>query len=385
MRRINGTRDKNIKDILSLLRFDGPCAKKDLASATGLSFSTVSNLCNDLRDNGVLGDIKQSFDRAGRNPNPVFIEFDRFCTLCIDLELENLMRFAVLNLKNEVLFYREFDISACGSPKEILRFAKEQFEIARSGNRFYSARLIGVGFSVSSICDAISNLLISSAIPMFDGFPLATAASEVFGVPCFADCEANLCAMAKYRLDGGRQNIVYIHILEGVGAGVICSGQLLKGRNGFAAEISHLPLGEPGITCPDCGSECCVEPQLSLRGMLNSFGVSNAGSGSELLRRWDGVSQMILQGDFEAMVRKKGDVLGRLCATVAAIFDPDVVYVGGITSAIYKKLEPWIQSQLQTRCGIQCSRGLKIVCDQESANTIVLGINELIFENWNPL
>ena len=57
---ITDIKAENIKKILTVLRFSSGLTKRDLASIVGLSFSTVSNLCNELKDCQVLYEEKSS-------------------------------------------------------------------------------------------------------------------------------------------------------------------------------------------------------------------------------------------------------------------------------------------------------------------------------------
>lgn len=51
---ITDIKAENIKKILALLRYSTGETKRDLAWKSQLSFSTVSNLCNELKEKGVL-------------------------------------------------------------------------------------------------------------------------------------------------------------------------------------------------------------------------------------------------------------------------------------------------------------------------------------------
>ena len=57
---ITDIKAENVKQILNHLRFSSGLTKRELADMTGLSFSTVSNLCNELKDSHVLNEEKSS-------------------------------------------------------------------------------------------------------------------------------------------------------------------------------------------------------------------------------------------------------------------------------------------------------------------------------------
>ena len=49
----------NIKEVLTCIRNQDGLTKKEIASLTGLSFSTVSTVCNALRDRDILYEKKR--------------------------------------------------------------------------------------------------------------------------------------------------------------------------------------------------------------------------------------------------------------------------------------------------------------------------------------
>ena len=104
-------RINNMHDIISCLRESNGMTKKDLAEATHLSFSTVSSFCNQLMECGVLYSRKGLSVTVGRMPEHLYIRYDSFLTVCLDLQRQGLMEFAVLNLNDEVLFCKRYDIS----------------------------------------------------------------------------------------------------------------------------------------------------------------------------------------------------------------------------------------------------------------------------------
>ena len=52
---------------------------------------------------------------------------------------------------------------------------------------------------------------------------------------------------------------------------------LLRGKNGYAAEVAHIPLGTPDAVCSYCGNKGCIENDLAQRGMeLSLIHIYNA-------------------------------------------------------------------------------------------------------------
>jgi glucokinase len=66
-----------------------------------------------------------------------------------------------------------------------------------------------------------------------------------------------------------KDNLVYVAMSTGIGGGVICSGHLLLGKEGNAAEIGHALVEPKSIAKCNCGAYGCWEAYSSGTGVRN--------------------------------------------------------------------------------------------------------------------
>ena len=95
---ITDVRAQNVKKILDALRFQDGLTKREIAAQTGLSFSTVSPTCNELRAKGILRESKLSGVSVGRLPGSFSFQRDRFAVCCVDLQNVKRITIAVMDL-----------------------------------------------------------------------------------------------------------------------------------------------------------------------------------------------------------------------------------------------------------------------------------------------
>lgn len=385
-------RINNMHDIISCLRESNGMTKKDLAEATHLSFSTVSSFCNQLMECGVLYSRKGLSVTVGRMPEHLYIRYDSFLTVCLDLQRQGLMEFAVLNLNDDVLFCKRYDISLCNGIREIVQYAYSVF--CQLCSDFPNSQYLGVGVSVSGIFDKASEKIIGSAIPSMDGVPVKAIIEEIFGMPCYVDNEANLCAIGTYATHAGEDDLVYMHISEGLGIGVYTGGKLLSGHNGYGGEIAHIPFGTLGRRCPACGCVNCVETELSIPWLLQNsvWKMTDA----PLMDQWAQMAEAINRGDpaYDGFLHDKGVLIGLLFSMLIDIFNPLHVYIGGDITDIFERLRPSVEHCIRSRCLRErtTSRSflvrnniLPILCDQNSNEHMMLGLSYSMRRRWDPL
>jgi glucokinase len=71
---------------------------------------------------------------------------------------------------------------------------------------------------------------------------------EEFGVECQVENDANAGAVAEHRFGAGQgtQNMVFLTMGTGLGAGIITDGRLYHGANDLAGEVGHIRLTRTG-------------------------------------------------------------------------------------------------------------------------------------------
>jgi len=100
-------------------------------------------------------------------------------------------------------------------------------------------------------------------LPGWKDVPLRARMGEVLGLPVRLENDANAAALAEWRYGAGRgsDNLVYLTMSTGVGAGLILGGRLHRGHRGRASEFGHTCVEWDGEPCA-CGQRGCLEAYL---------------------------------------------------------------------------------------------------------------------------
>lgn len=167
---------------------------------------------------------------------------------------------------------------------------------------------------------------------------------EQFHVPCLVENDANAGAVAEHRYGAGQgcQNIIFLTMGTGFGAGLILNGELYRGANELAGEIGHLRLTETGPV--GYGKAGSVEGWASGRGMALHAAEAIAAaveSGTHTSLSNDHQSQQLsaqvigdaaAQGDAVArqVIRKTGEKLGETLAILIDLLNPERIIIGGL-------------------------------------------------------
>ena len=180
--------------------------------------------------------------------------------------------------------------------------------------------------------------------PGWKDFSFAEWVDANLHLPCLIDNDANAGALGEFRYGAGRgtEAMVYVTLSTGIGAGVILSGKIHRGKDGLAGELGHIPISESGNTC-SCGARGCLESfssgwAVAERGRewRRRRGDSLASLGDSSRSRSEGITareiaQAASQGDpadLEVM-REAARYLARGLLTVIRILNPDRIVLGG--------------------------------------------------------
>jgi glucokinase len=196
-------------------------------------------------------------------------------------------------------------------------------------------------------------------MPLWQGFPLRDHLREHADLPAHVMNDANASALAEWYWGAakGSDTAVFLTMSTGMGAGLILGGRLFEGPLGLAGEIGHIRLSEDGPV--GFGKRGSVE------GYLSGPGIVQLGATEVLASRQCGRRTALAQGELTAqrildcaregdeaarnVVRIAGEKLGRLCAMLVDLLNPDVIVLGTIGTAHFDLFEPlareWIDAE----------------------------------------
>jgi glucokinase len=138
---------------------------------------------------------------------------------------------------------------------------------ALAGSDDAGSIVTGIGVGLPGIVDRASRVRVAPNVPVLDGLAVGDELKRLTGVGAEAANDANAAALAEaYRGAGrGADNVLFVSLGTGVGAGVILGGRIWSGASGYAGEIGHIQVVQDGVKC-GCGSWGCLETVVGIPG-----------------------------------------------------------------------------------------------------------------------
>ncbi len=103
-------------------------------------------------------------------------------------------------------------------------------------------------------------ILTTSNLKGFKNFPLREAVQSHFSIPVVLDNDTNAMALGEFKFGAGQgyDDMVFVTVSTGIGAGIIINGKLHRGLTGTAGEFGHTIVEpESELTCT-CGNRGCI-------------------------------------------------------------------------------------------------------------------------------
>jgi glucokinase len=204
-----------------------------------------------------------------------------------------------------------------------------------------------VGFGIPALIEFATGVAASSVHLPLEGVPFRELMAERLGLPVFVDNDANLAALAEQRVGAARgaEHVVMLTLGTGIGSGVVLEGRLYRGSTGAATEIGHMTIDLHGPPCQGtCPGRGCLEVMAS--GSAIGREGTDAGRREPESALGRAVAQRgVVTGEEVTALAVSGDPVARLVmaaigrnlgaglASVANIFEPEVIVVGGGAAA----------------------------------------------------
>ena len=155
---------------------------------------------------------------------------------------------------------------------------------------------------------------------------------------------ASLFAERWFGKLGDLPNMLAVSVSDGIGAGILLDGRLVRGREGMAGEFGHMPFESSGPVC-GCGNVGCWENFAANRAGLRYY--HELGPGDEL-STFQQLLDLALAGDIRALraIDKMAANLARGLAILVAGLAPEVVIIVGDCTALWPRISPILESEL---------------------------------------
>jgi len=332
----------SLKDkILRLIWRESQISRAEIARQLKLSRSTVTEIVKALLLTGIVREVGSGESSGGRKP--IVLEFvdDAKVILGIDIGASH-VSVAMTDLRGKLLFWNERDFAVRDNPEGTYNLIDELCSECLLKHNYGYDKLLSIGVSVPSPVDPIHpEYLSETIIPAWHGKSGLARLRGKYQVPVYIDNDANLGALAENWWTTTKEvnDLIYIKLSSGIGAGFVFGGKLYRGARGIAGEMSHMPIDPNGKLC-GCGLRGCLATILSiwaLKARIRSL--SELYPDSPLTKGDPGIPELenaALAKDPLALqvVEEAINYLSTAIVSLVNMMNPEIIIIGGSLSRL---------------------------------------------------
>ena len=317
-------RQSNQQRIIRSLLSSGPSTQAELSRQTGLSTATVSNIVKVMAERGLVAVAPTT--SSGRRAMEVSLSGNGAVSVGIDFGRRH-FRVVISALDYSVIAEEAQELPVGNPARAGMDAAAELLDSMLTSSRVNRAAVLGVGIGIPGPIDRRTGTVVEGAIlPEWVGVTLADL-EERFEFPVYIDNDADLGALAEvtWGPHGNVDNLIFVKIGSGIGAGLILNGVQHRGNIGVTGEIGHTPIYDHGLICR-CGNRGCLETVASTTIMIEllSRTAHRTISTADIVRQALANDPATLRVIDEAAL-----AVGRSLANIANLVNPRMIVIGG--------------------------------------------------------
>jgi predicted NBD/HSP70 family sugar kinase len=346
----------NRQILLNLIREHEPISRADLARRMEIARGMITSLVDELIADGSLYEGATIDSPRGRRPQMLFVRTRGRLVISVDVRFSR--TFVMLG-----------DFSGAAIAMETFETIEEPaalvVELKRRVGRLLATHgdagsCEGLGLVVPGMVDNATGRVLNAPHLGWRNVDIRDPLSKAVGLPVFVENAPIACALAQMWLGqrGGIEltDFVYVSVSDGVGAGIVVNGQVLRGKRNTAGEFGHVPISAGGPHC-HCGGRGCLEAYASnlatvVRYLGQDFSPATArsivdSSGLTI----DDVIARARSGDARARsaVHETAEHLGAGLSVIVNTLSPAQICVGGEIAEAWDEIEPILRRVISAR------------------------------------
>jgi predicted NBD/HSP70 family sugar kinase len=354
--------------------------RADLARVTGLARSTVSQRVDALVAHGLIQESDDSESTGGRPPRQLRLRTEDNMVMGVDLGATH-CRLALMDISGRVLATCEDALLIAEGPEAVLGHVDRRMHdlLGEADRPLEALRAIGMGVP-GPVEFATGQPNNPPIMPGWNEYPIPEFFTERYGISVLVDNDVNVMALGEQRSAfPDTRYLMFVKIGTGIGCGIIADGELHRGAQGCAGDIGHIRVsGHDDAGCR-CGNSACLEAVAggaALARQLSDHGFE-VETGAQVV-------ELVMSGNIQALrlVREAGRVVGGVLAGLVNFFNPEVIVIGGVLSAVHDHLLAGVREVIYRRSLPLATHHLEIVPSETGAAAAALGAGILAIEHF---
>lgn len=377
-------KENNRYQVLQALIKNRRLTRVELSKMLGLQRSTITNIINELMDMKVVAEAGLASGEKGRRTIELMVNTTDYRLISVRLA-RKYFTVIIFNLLGEVIKEEYEKIEPGYEAEDVV--SKIVNTMKRLMQHLEGKKVLGIGVAVPGPMKSLDDIGIVTEFQDWGNISIKDILSDEFGWPVYLEHDAKAGALGQRWYDetiADMDSILYVAAGQGIGAGIIIRGKLLRGKDGTAGEIGHMSIDLNGEKC-SCGNRGCLETYCSsiallkkMKKMVHEYPESALNENSSFAD----VVEAYGKGDelAEYLVKDVSYYLGVGIGNLINIFNFDVVIIADDLSRLGASFLEQVIDSAGKRCFERNFHGMQIKLSELKIDPVSLGMSVIVIE-----
>ena len=384
----------NKKNVIDVIRTQGPINKAEIARQTELSIPTVMKITDEFIASGLVKLVGKRVSNGGKRPE--LLEFAGNAAYILGVDIGRSMVSAIImDLAGRVIEQDKEKTVETLPAQNVIHQVISMIQTVLSRSGIDKEDVLGIGIAIPGLLDAENGTVLFSPDFGWKDVNFAQPIQCEFQLPIQIENSNRAKAMGESWFGTGQLSsyFVAVNLGYGIGAAIIEHGELYYGSCGSSGELGHIMLKEDGPLC-DCGNRGCLEALASGNAIAKTAQERLLEGESSIMPELAGGNISGIDAKIVFDAAKQNDALANEIVSVAAkyigiglanfinLIDPDMIVLsGGLVKAgpIFVDRIKEVTRIYQMKCA---GRKVKIVISSLGDEASAIGAACLILKRF---
>lgn len=353
-------REFNELNILRLIKNHGPLSRAELAKRYRISKATVSEIICFLLKQGFISEVGMGDSTSLGGRKPILLEFNPKAGYAIGIEIKrDHTRVALSDLNARIYGAEEIKFARGASLQSVLASIFKIIDNYHEKRWVKKSRPVGIGVAIPGLIDYKRGCIHESdTLKGWLDYPIRDAFEKRYGIQTVIENDVKAISLGEFRFGNGQQvdDIIYLWIGDGIGAGIIINGELYRGVSASAGEVGYYDLGciiqntkEFHLLYnnhKNFGDILSTETLINgaVKGIREKYTTHMSGNcinENTIFEHAEKQDPLAVE-----LVREYGILVGILCIHLINTLNPELILLGGLPINHHKILMPFIQEKI---------------------------------------